>query len=229
MLGLSKTFLTAFVICSLLLVLVPRIDLCASVLFHDPEHGGFPWHDNPAALAVYYAVRWASRVLPALLLVGLAVSLATRKKLLGLEPKAYLYLLLVFVVGIVLMVNVLFKQHWGRARPDQIIDFGGTLKFTRAFVISRQGESHGSWPSGHAAFGFYFFAVAMLLRKRRAIVMVLAGCLGAFIGLMRMIQGRHFLSDVVSAFFIIYIVARVTYYLMYESKLGSRWQWGRTS
>jgi len=224
MLGLSRAFLVVCVVCSLLLVFVPQIDMGCSRLFYDAPHESFVWRDAPVAVFVYHAVTWASRVLPALLIVGFCVSFFARKRLLGLDARALLYLLLVFVFGVVLMVNAVFKEQWGRARPHQIAAFGGTLKFTPAYVISRQHETHGSWPSGHASFGFYFVAVAMLLKRRRGLAMVLACLLGAFFGLLRMGQGKHFVSDVVTAFFIMYIVARVLYWLLYETKLGSRWE-----
>jgi len=224
MLGLSKAFLVVFVVCSLVLVFVPQLDMGCARLFYDARDESFVWQDSSVAAIVYDAVTWASRVLPALLIVGFCVSFFARKRLLGLDARALLYVLLVFVVGTGLIVNTVFKQHWGRPRPDQVEAFGGTLTFTPPYVISRQHETHGSWPSGHASFGFYFIAVGMLLKRRRTLTIVLASVLGAFFGLLRMGQGRHFLSDVVSAFFIMYIVARVLYWLLHETKLGARWE-----
>jgi lipid A 4'-phosphatase len=224
MLGLSRAFLVVFVVGSLVLVFVPQLDMVCARLFYDSQDGSFVWRDSAVAMVVYHAVTWASRVLPALLIVGFCVSFFARKRLLGLDARAFLYLLLVFALGVGLLVNTLFKQHWGRARPHQIEAFGGELEFTPAYVISRQHETHGSWPSGHASFGFYFVAVGMLLKGRRTLAIVLASVSGAFFGLLRMGQGKHFLSDVVSAFFILYIVARVLYWLLYETKLGARWE-----
>ena len=229
MFGLSKAFLAAFAACVFLFVAFPEIDLGVSSLFFSQEEGVFVLRENRLALLMYHAVTWASRFLPVLLLVGLGVTSFTKKRPFDFEPKAFLYLLLVFVVGVILLVNAVFKDHWGRARPYQIEEFGGPMKFTPAFVISDQKESNSSWPCGHASFGFYFVAVAMVLKKHRALAMALAGVLGALIGLARMAQGKHFGGDVVSAFLLVYITERVLYYFMYESKCGSVWRWGGAS
>jgi lipid A 4'-phosphatase len=78
----------------------------------------------------------------------------------------------------------------------------------------------GSWPSGHAALGFYFAAFAPLLKKRRAAATAAGVVLGALIGLGRMAQGRHFLSDVVFAYFFVSLTARLLYYFLCESRLA---------
>jgi len=221
MFGLTKWFLTAFVACALLFVLLPRIDLYVSSLFYSPDESVFFLHRAPLVKFAYRAVPWIGRCVFVLLVVGLVVMFATRRrKLLGLERKAYLYLLLVLLLGPVFLVNTVLKDCWGRARPNEVVEFGGTKMFTPAFFVYEPFETSGSWPSGHAAFGFYFVSFALLLKKRRALAMAAAVTLGSLIGLGRMVQGRHFLSDVVFAFFFVYMTARVLYYFLYEGKLA---------
>jgi lipid A 4'-phosphatase len=234
MFGVSKVFIAVFVACSLLLALVPQIDLWFSSLFYDPDlygsgHGGFPCRNNHVALVVYEVVRYTSRVLPLALVAGLVATLVRKRALFGFGTKAYAYLLAVFVIGDIIIINAVLKNGWARARPDETPAFGGDRRFTPAFVIAGQRRINGSWPSGHATLGFYFVAVGMLLRKRRTVAIAAAGALGGLIGLARIVQGRHFLSDVVSAFFIMYIVARVLYWVMYESRFWSRWRWPGSS
>jgi lipid A 4'-phosphatase len=234
MFGVSKVFIALFVACSLLLALVPQIDLSCSSLFYDPDlygprHGGFLCRNNHAALIVYELIRQASRVLPLALVAGLIITLVRKRRLFGLDTKAYVYLLAVFAIGDIIIINAVLKNGWARARPDETPEFGGDRRFTPAFVIAGQRRINGSWPSGHATLGFYFVAVGLLLRRHRTAAIAAAGALGGLIGLVRIMQGRHFLSDVVSAFFIMYIVARVLYWVMYESRFGSRWRWPRTS
>lgn len=234
MFGVSKVFIAVFVACSLLLALVPRIDLWFSSLFYDPDlrssgQGGFPHRDNAAAVAVFDVVEYASYVVPCALVIGIVLTLVRKRRLFALDTKAYAYLLAVFVIGDIIIINAVLKNGWARARPDETPEFGGDRRFTPAFVIAGQRRINGSWPSGHATLGFYFVAVGLLLRKRRTVAIAAAGALGGLIGLARIAQGRHFLSDVVSAFFIMYIVARVLYWVMYESRFGSRWRWPRTS
>jgi len=229
MFGLSVVFIIVFVASSLLLVFVPQIDLWFSSLFYDPAlhgpgHGGFPLRNNSVALIVYEVVAHVSRIVPLALIVGGGTTLVWGRRLFGLDVKAYVYLLAVFFIGVVLIINALFKDCWTRARPDETAEFGGDRRFTPAFVIAGERRINGSWPSGHATLGFYFVALGMVLKKRRTAVIAGAGALGALIGLARIAQGRHFLSDVVSAFFIMFAVARVLYWALYETQVGSRWQ-----
>ena len=216
MFGLSKTFLAAFAACVILFVAFPWIDLHVSSLFFSRDEGVFILREHPFPLMLYHAVPWAGRVVFVLLLVGLGVGFFAKKKLLGLGHKGFLYLLLAFLIGPLFLVNTLLKNHWGRARPYQVEEFGGPMQFSPAFVIAGQKKSNGSWPSGHAAFGFYFVAAGLVVKRRRALVMALACGFGALLGLARMVQGKHFLSDVVSAFLVVYATARLLYYLMYE-------------
>jgi lipid A 4'-phosphatase len=50
--------------------------------------------------------------------------------------------------------------------------------------------------------GFYFIAFAWVFRDRRWLWFGIL--LGAAVGLGRMLQGRHFLSDVVFAYWVVY-------------------------
>lgn len=234
MFGLSKVSIIIVVGGSLLLAFVPQIDVWFSSLFYDPAlhgpgEGGFPHRGNPAAVVVYKVVRCASYLVPPMLAAAIAITLVWRRRLFGLEVKGYTYLLAVFVIGVIIITNAVLKNGWARARPDETREFGGDRRFTPAFVIAGERDGNGSWPSGHATFGFSFVAVGLLLKKRRTAAVATAGGLGGLIGLARVAQGRHFLSDVVSAFFIMYIVARVLYWVMFESRFGSRWRWPGTS
>jgi lipid A 4'-phosphatase len=219
--GLTRWFVGAFAACALLFVLLPQIDLRASSLFYSPSEGIFFLHRAPPVKFVYHAVPWIGRGVFALLVATLVVMFSTRKRLLlGLDRKACLYLLLGLLLGPVLLVNTILKDCWGRARPNQVEEFGGAETFTPAFVIYKPFNVSGSWPSGHAALGFFFVAFAPLLKKHRAVVTAAGVALGALIGLGRMAQGRHFLSDVIFAYFFVSLTARLLYYLLYESRLA---------
>ena len=77
-----------------------------------------------------------------------------------------------------------------------------------------------SFPSGHASTGFYFFALYFVMRNRsrRAAWLWLAFALafGSLMGLARMIQGKHFLSDVAWSAGFVYLTAAGLYYAMFS-------------
>jgi lipid A 4'-phosphatase len=106
------------------------------------------------------------------------------------------YGMLVLMLGPGLLVNVVFKDHWGRARPHQIQTFGGERQFTPAWVASRQCERNCSFVCGDASVGFSLLALGFFGQRRR--FWFAAGITtGGLLGLVRMAQGGHFLSDVI--------------------------------
>src|SRR5262249_21775368 len=92
-------------------------------------------------------------------------------KILGVDGRRVLFLYLVLIIGGGLIVNFTVKDHFGRARPRDVAEFGGTKLFTPAFEISHQCTSNCSFSSGDAAGGFFAIALAMALSRRRAAFM----------------------------------------------------------
>jgi len=132
------------------------------------------------------------------------------------DRKAGLFIVVFLVLGPGLIVNSLFKDHWGRPRPSEIVNFGGTETYRPFWRPGSPGVGR-SFPSGHAAIGFFIMAPFFILRRRapgwarRALA---AGILyGSLMGLTRMIQGGHFLTDVIWAGFLVYLTGLFLYYL----------------
>lgn len=120
------------------------------------------------------------------------------------------YLLASLILGPGLIVNVLLKDHWGRARPLYISQFGGTAHFTPPLIVTDQCQSNCAFSSGHAALGYWLVSVALLAPpawRGRAVAGALA--FGTLIGFTRIAQGAHFLSDVVASGIIVVAVALV--------------------
>jgi lipid A 4'-phosphatase len=129
----------------------------------------------------------------------------------GIDGKRVSYLLLVLIVGAGLIVNVTLKDNFGRARPRDVAEFGGTKQFTPAFVVSRECTSNCSFSSGDGAAGFFSLALALALSKRRSLF--IAGlALGVLVSFARISSGAHFFSDTVVSFFVMLGVADVLYY-----------------
>lgn len=215
LLGIPYPWIAAFVILALLFIRFPQIDIWFSDLFWDPENRFFRFHTLPV-LIIYHSVEVLSIILVGGLLTLSIVSWRKRRAVWGLTPRRWFYLLLVLALGPGLLVNLIAKNISGRARPNYIIEFGGNQTFTPAFMISDQCHTNCSFVSGHASFGFYFVALAMIMRRHRKKVFAAAVLYGLVVGLGRIMQGGHYLSDVIFAFFFVYFVARATFYLMFE-------------
>ncbi|MCK9557477.1 MAG: phosphatase PAP2 family protein [Candidatus Cloacimonetes bacterium] len=122
--------------------------------------------------------------------------------------KLYLFMVLSIILGPGLIVNSALKDNWGRPRPRDLEIFGGRYNYEAPLQIDKSTPGK-SFPCGHATMGFYFFATALVcgLWKRRYYVMVNLFALfyGSIIGWVRLMQGGHFLSDVIFSGAIVYV------------------------
>jgi membrane-associated PAP2 superfamily phosphatase len=130
--------------------------------------------------------------------------------------KAALLLILSLALGPGLITNALLKDHWGRPRPIQIKEFEGSEEYTKVWIKTDFKEGR-SFPSGHAAIGFFLMTPFFVLRKTRrkwAVIFMLTGLIyGGLMGVGRMLQGAHFLSDVIWAAGIVYFSGLFLAYL----------------
>jgi len=186
-------------------LLFPGIDLWASALFYRPD-SRFLLADWAPVRAVYravpYIVEFVAIGVPTLFLI----SRSRRWRFGPLDVRAAAFLLLSLALGPGLLVNAVLKDHWGRARPAQVTEFAGTQHFTPALIPADQCARNCSFPAGHPAMGFYLVSFAFLVRdpRRRRIAEGAAIATGALIGVARMAQGGHFLSDVVFSGLLVY-------------------------
>jgi membrane-associated PAP2 superfamily phosphatase len=125
--------------------------------------------------------------------------------------RASLVLVLTSGIGAGVICHALLKDHWGRPRPKQVIEFGGEQQF-RPFWSPHFSNpiTSKSFPCGHCTMGFYFFAVTFLGRRYKNSFIFWSGLglallLGIGLGLTRMAQGGHFFSDVLFSAYILYI------------------------
>jgi lipid A 4'-phosphatase len=202
---------------AILFFLLPQIDLMASGMFYVPGHG-FVLSGSPPVVFLYDAVPWTTwTILGIVAAAGLWLFLVGRP-IWRLDRKALIFLVASLTLGPGVFANTIFKDHWGRARPAQIEAFGGTRRFTPAPLTATECPSNCSFVSGHAALGFSLVAFAFLLPpgKMRRRVTVAALAIGALIGLGRIAQGAHFLSDVVYAGLLVYATTAVLHWWVVE-------------
>lgn len=163
------------------------------------------WSDtNGWYLASTHWIQWLYRLgsWPALLvgMGGLLVALGSRW-IGSLRPlrRPGLFLALVLLLGPGLIVNGVLKKVYFRPRPVQVAEFGGGESFQALGEPTLQHTGH-SFPSGHAAMGFYWLAPALFLwrsRRRQAVAcLALALIHGGLMSFGRMAQGGHWFSDV---------------------------------
>ena len=131
--------------------------------------------------------------------------------------RVYLLLFLLLAIGPGLLVNSIFKDHWGRSRPKHVVELGGHLPFLKVWERGEPGISK-SFPSGHASIGFYVMAPYFVFRRRRRLLawgFLLTGTLyGTLMGIGRLAQGGHFPSDILWAWGMVYLSGLLLCYLL---------------
>ena len=186
--------------------LAPEIDLWFSGLFFDPAHGFFV-KDAPTVQFSYALFRDLPYFVIPLLLWLLFASWYWGGARERTARRSLVYLLVVLLIGPGLLIHGGLKNHSGRARPAHVDAFGGDKHFTPAFVIADQCQNNCSFVSGHAAMGFFFIAFAWVLRDRRWLLY--GGLIGGLAGLGRIMQGSHFLSDIIVSYVVVLLTAQL--------------------
>jgi lipid A 4'-phosphatase len=192
-----------------------EIDLWFSGLFWNATDGFFLreawWVQLPYKIIPPITV---GLVAGALLLI--LINMVRRRPLGPFHNRRLVYFIAVVAIGPGLVVNVVLKDNWGRARPRDVVEFGGDRQFTPAFIVSDQCPRNCSFVAGHPSMAFALFALVLLMARRRQELLLgatVAVTLGLAVGFGRILQGGHFLSDVVFSGIITVAIAAGLYTL----------------
>lgn len=192
------------------------LDLRAAAAFYHPAAPD-PWWESGASLWVFFYQ--ASPLLSGLIMMAslLAIGAGALWPAWRRRRRAAIFVLAVTLLGPGLIINGVFKDYWGRPRPHQTIDLGGTQAYVPP--LARTPELKGkSFPCGHSSVGFALGAFALLWQRRRPrlamATLVGSAALGTLLGVGRMTAGDHFLSDVIWSAVMAYGIAFVLYWLV---------------
>ncbi len=192
---------------------VTSLDIAAARLFY---HSGLadPWPvaSRPLWHLFYKSAPWVTGSLAA---AGVALVVAgTLRRGSGPLRLYGIFIMLCVAIGPGLIVNGILKDHWGRPRPRQIVEFGGRLPYAPPLLPAvTRGKS---FPCGHCSIGYLYAVGWWIWRRRRprwaAASLVAGSVLGTLLGVGRMAAGAHFLSDAVWAGLIAFWVAHALYF-----------------
>lgn len=207
--------LASTLIVSVIFTAFPQLDIAFSALFY---RQGF-WLGESVALEwlrqglIWFMYAFALGCLAALVLAGV------RRR----PAKALGFTVLTILLGPLLLVNGILKSYWGRARPIEISQFGGEKTFTPAYHLSDQCSTNCSFTSGEgagiatAAILIGFLAWPWLsLRGRWVSGAALAALVLVGAGL-RVVTGKHFLSDTLLSILFCALVAALVYRLFFPA------------
>lgn len=207
--------LVALSIVAIVLFAASGLDIETMRPFYHPNHVD-PWSnkEQPLWSLFYRSAPWITASLAvagvALFVLGVIRERSRRLRWYGV------FVLLCVTLGPGLIINLVLKDHWGRPRPRQLVEFGGRYEYVQPFVPAPFNTPRKSFPCGHCSVGYLYAAGWWLWRRNRPLwaAASLAGgvTLGTLLGIGRMVAGAHFLSDAVWSALIAYIVAHGLYY-----------------
>lgn len=199
----EPTVVWAILLAAVIFTAAPWLDLAASRVFFSDERGF--WMAQERWLLDLREVLWIACVTPLWLALAALIGVAAGRLRCAVPARIWGFVVSIYLLGPCLLANVLLKGHWGRARPANILEFGGTAQFTPALLPAQECVRNCSFVSGEgsAAAALLISGLVLSCYVRSPSRRVLLRCTLWAIALtgmgLRVMMGRHFLSDTLFA------------------------------
>jgi len=195
---------------SIIFYIRPLLDIEVMKFFYQEGVGFVHAHNS--------AVKYLFRAVP-ILTIAYVVIIIAKTIYISIKDRTnfkkiflHITVLLSLAVGSGVIVNLMLKDNFGRARPKQIKEFGALKEFSPVYQMSDQCIKNCSFSSGHAAAGFSFTTLAYLAPPALQLPIYFFGIIfGLLVGFGRILQGGHFLSDVLTSAWIVLAVNYVLF------------------
>lgn len=222
-------FLIALTIAvSAVFVIYPQLDIYLASLFADGKNG-FPLNQNSFLISLRFLYNVEVTIL-CVTAVWMLFYTRLNKELTKTPHQFWDMIIVSFVAGPLVLVNMILKSYWGRPRPAHITEFGGTSDFIPPYYISDQCQSNCSFVSGEgsaiATAGILLgIATWTIFPKHRKMAIGFVVII-SFIGIsLRYIKGRHFVSDSLLATLFCAIIILVIYQLFKITNVREKITW----
>jgi lipid A 4'-phosphatase len=202
------------------LALFPEIELRIARPFYeivDTSHNVFALRIYPPLTVARDIGLWIGTLLVVPAIVALIIKLVLPRRKLLMPGCAIVFLISTLALGPGLLVNVVLKDHWGRPRPIEVTQFGGTDRYVSWWDPRGTCDKNCSFVSGDVSGSFWTLAPAALAPPQwRALAYGASLTLGAGMAAIRVMQGGHFISDVIFAGVFTFLIIWIMYGLIYR-------------
>jgi membrane-associated PAP2 superfamily phosphatase len=207
--------LALIVVVSAVFLVFPGLDIWFSRLFYD-SGTGFPI----TRLGAFNGLRDLGNdllwLIVAVVVAALVIKLALPGRPSLIPVRDALFVLGTLIVGPGLIVNFIFKDHWGRPRPWRIEAFGGDQPFVGVWHMTNYCSWNCSFVSGEASSAIWLLTAVVLVPARwRRLALKVLFALAVLLSLNRIAMGGHFLSDALLAWGLTLAVIAIAYRLLY--------------
>ena len=208
------------VVVGLLFGLLPQLDLDIARPFYevaDANNNMFAWRLSPQLMLVHnIALRGGFLLVVPAVIVLIGKLILPRRKML-ISGRAVVFLIVTMLLGPGLLVNVGLKDHWGRPRPIDVTQFGGSQHFVAWWDPRGDCPSNCSFVSGDVATAAWTLAPAALAPPQwRALAYGGALALTLGMAVIRMMAGGHFLTDTLFAGVFTFLIVWLVHGLLYR-------------
>jgi lipid A 4'-phosphatase len=193
----------------------PQLDLLISAPFYNSQADLWVGFLAPVSW-LREAARWLIVLIAIPAFIALGIKLVRPRRSLPIPGRAAVLMASALILGPGLLTNVALKDHWGRPRPIDVIEFRGQDRFVAWWDPRGECPKNCSFIAGEPSGAFWTFAVAAVAPPAwRALAYGAAVAFGAGVGLLRIMAGGHFFTDVLFAgvfnFFVVWLVHGVLY------------------
>ncbi len=191
----AKLLVAVAVVATVAFAVTPLDSAAARIFYHAQGTDHWPIGSRWPWPVLYLLAPYITASLLAIGVLGLLIGHLLKR---ATWRENGIFLIFCIVIGPGLIVNAVFKDHWDRPRPREVVEFGGALHYTPA---PWRGEGGSSFPCGHCSVGFLYASGWWIWKRRRPAwaraSLALGLIVGSALGLGRMAAGAHFLSDVI--------------------------------
>lgn len=197
---------------------ITNFDMSSSSRFYSNDSGAGHW---PVGKSFPFSFLYRYGEIPGLALGIFALGgyvLTRLRRISKRYSSAFLVMVFTVILGPGLAVNGILKEHWGRPRPADIIEFGGSESY-RDFWRPGGTGSGKSFVCGHCAIAFSTCSIVALYPIHPVLASVGLGAgliFGGLVSLARVAQGGHFPTDIVWSAVIVWSTITLLYYFVFR-------------